>query len=404
VTRPSVALVIAIAGVTALANVAGAWDYTYWGTLGLNAYDYADQARYVIGPNVLSGIDQYGNWYGGDPNGLAGVDQTPVQTYDYPAGGSWVGVGPDQKLLSPSDTNGGWQDTWLYTPLDLNGDGTVAAGEGDYDAASCQLTAAKFTDNVVTNGASWDVMMTEHSDFEHWAMGLRLPRDLEADGTQYYAGEILIARSTATIGGQTPILGAMLADFDPGDLYGHVVSEVDGSVPADHGSDWSGWLMEFSAYGILPGEEVDTVYAYTRMPEYQVTVGWQDIYTLPFFIPTPDGTPDDLNGDGTPDSPLLETVDRDFYQHNYDYDGDGTNESFLIDADGDGTLDVIRFVWGPSPKDVFPATTPWLDDSSRDADHLYVAGLSSIPEPGTIALVAFGCASLVSLVRRRRKQ
>jgi len=402
VTRLSVTIAIAIAGVVALATAAQAWDYTYWNTLGLNASDYADEARYVIGPNVFSGVDQYGNMYGGDPAGLAGVDQTPVQTYDLPAGGSWVSVGPDQRLLSPSDTNGGWQDTWSYTPADVNGDGTVDAGEGDYDAASAQLTAARFTDNVVTNGASWDVMMTEHSDFEHFSMGVRLPRDLEADGTQYYAGEIVIARATASIGGQNPILPAMLADFSAGDLYGHVVSDVDSTVPADNGADWCGWLLELGVFGYLPGEQCDTVYAYTRMPEYEATVGYQDNYTLPYFIAVPDGTPDDFNNDGTPDDPILQTVDRDFYQHNYDYDGDGTNESFLIDADGDGTLDVVRFVWGPSPKGVFPSTSPWLDDSSRDADHLYVAGLSVIPEPGTIALMALGCASLVRFMRRRR--
>jgi hypothetical protein len=35
-----------------------------------------------------------------------------------------------------------------------------------------------------------------------------------------------------------------------------------------------------------------------------VILGYADNYTLPFYIPTPDGTPDDFDGDGTPDSPI----------------------------------------------------------------------------------------------------
>jgi hypothetical protein len=140
------------------------------------------------------------------------------------------------------------------------------------------------------------------------------------------------------------------------------------------------------------------------MAPYNATVGYADEWTIidgSVIGPFPDGTPDDMDGDGTYDNPITQEIDRSFYQCNYDYDGDGTNESYQFDADGDGTLDIIRFRWGPHPKDVFPYGTEWLDDTSRDADKLLVAAF--VPEPATIGVVALGGALVARVVRRRKR-
>jgi hypothetical protein len=80
-----------------------------------------------------------------------------------------------------------------------------------------------------------------------------------------------------------------------------------------------------------------------------VILGWADNYTLPFFIPTPDGTPDDFDGDGTPDSPITgdatgyTPVAGDHIRFDLTEGYTTTNEVVHVDVDplGDGSSFVI---------------------------------------------------------------
>jgi hypothetical protein len=81
-------------------------------------------------------------------------------------------------------------------------------------------------------------------------------------------------------------------------------------------------------------------------------------------------------------------------------------DAFQVDADGDGTLDIVRYVWhGGLPTDFRPFGWEGFGygDSIASADHMYVHALDYIPEPMTAVLVGASAAAVLRRRRRKRK-
>jgi hypothetical protein len=304
----------------------------------------------------------------------------------------------------------------------------------------------EFRNNVPMATDTWDFWIDENDpghqdDWEQYMTGVRIPKNLDADGTTYLAGEILLVRMNTKINGVEPHGDGGVLYFSDGDLGGHVIGDIDGSPGSWGGgsaSDCGGQFLDVNPFGYETGDAVMSLYCYVNAWDTHRTIGFQDNYTLPFFIPTPDGTPDDFDGDGTPDVPLIEDVPHYWDHLNYDYNGDGTilnnsdpdgdgtleldqygyvdtdgdgtadgvPDAWQVDADGDGTLDIVRYLWTDDPLGGIHGgsareTVGWNDWGGAGVDKLYVHALWEVPEPVTVLLTAAGLAGVLGIRRRK---
>jgi hypothetical protein len=81
-------------------------------------------------------------------------------------------------------------------------------------------------------------------------------------------------------------------------------------------------------------------------------------------------------------------------------------DAWQVDADGDGTLDIVRYLWTDDPLGGIHGgsareTVGWNDWGGAGVDKLYVHALWEVPEPVTVLLVAAGLAGVLGIRRRK---
>jgi hypothetical protein len=226
-------------------------------------------------------------------------------------------------------------------------------------------------------------------------------------------------------------------EMSQGDLGGRILNDIDGSPTTVYTqSDMAGFFLDVEPFGYNPDEAIGDVFIYNPGRSHLETIGYADEWTIidgNVIGPFPDGTPDDMNNDGTPDSPLTRHVPHSWDHLNYDYDGDGTiwndtdadgdgtlepelygyidsdgdgtadtvPDAWQVDADGDGTLDVVRYIWDYAYMEAASGRGLGLGDSTGGADSMRVAAMWPVPEPVTLTAIAAGLAGLVGSRRRR---